>query len=61
MQTHTQVYSDLQPAANFLRLRGGGRHLTAAWAAIRGLGAAAEVLAWYFALSGINILLLLAR
>lgn len=56
-----QVYTDLEPAANFLRLRAAGRGLAAAWSAIRGLEAAVEVAAWYWALSGINILLLLAR
>jgi hypothetical protein len=55
------VYADLQPSANFLKLFGDGRGLSSAWAAIRGLEAAADLLAWYYSLSAISILLLLAR
>ncbi|GBF96992.1 polycystin cation channel family [Raphidocelis subcapitata] len=61
MELRYDVYADLQPTANFLKLFGDGRGLTAAWAAIRGLEAGADLLAWYFALSAISILLLLAR
>jgi antitoxin (DNA-binding transcriptional repressor) of toxin-antitoxin stability system len=57
----SQVYQDLQPTANFLHLAAAGRGLTAAWDAITRLDAAVNVVAWYYALSGINILLLLAR
>jgi hypothetical protein len=56
-----QVYEELEPTANFLHLSAGGRGLSAAWAAIMHLDAAVAVASWYYALSGINILLLLAR
>jgi len=61
MQLTYNVYSDLQPVANFLHLAAGGQGLSAAWRSIRGLEAAVNVVSWYYALSGINILLLLAR
>lgn len=55
------VYADLEPRANFLRLSAAGRGLSAAWGAVRALREAVGVASWYFALSGINVLLLLAR
>lgn len=55
------VYADLQPRANFLHLAAGGAGLRRAWSALRNLEAAVTVVSWYYALSGINILLLLAR
>ena len=61
MQLQYSVSADLQPSANFLRLAGAGGGLRSAWASLRGLEAAVALVAWYYALSGINILLLLAR
>lgn len=61
MALRYDVYADLEPAAYFLRLRAAGAGLAAAWRAVRALRGAVEVAAWYFALSGINVLLLLAR
>lgn len=63
MQLRYPVYEwdDLQPAAHFLRLGGGGEQLRAAWGTFAALRAAIGVLNWYYALNGINILLMIGR
>ena len=55
------MYTSLEPTADFLELANGGRNLAAAWDAITGLEAAMGLVSWYYSLSGISILLLLAR
>lgn len=50
-----------QPDANFLRLADNGAHLRAAGSAFAALRSAIGLLNWYFALNGINILLMIAR
>jgi hypothetical protein len=52
---------NLQPDAYFLKLAGNGQGLKEAWSAISNLQDAINVLSWYYALNGINILLLIAR
>ncbi|KAI8467677.1 MAG: hypothetical protein J3K34DRAFT_480735 [Monoraphidium minutum] len=61
MELRYNVYSDLAPTSNFLDLSGTGEGLASAWAALRGLEAAVSLVGWYYALSGINVLLLQAR
>lgn len=51
----------LQPDANFLRLRDAGSQLEGAWAAFAALRAGIGLLNWYYALNGVNILLMIAR
>ncbi|KXZ51016.1 hypothetical protein GPECTOR_14g257 [Gonium pectorale] len=55
------VYQDLAPDANFLALQDNGAHLTSANEAFSSLKELVDMLNWYFALNGINILLLIAR
>ncbi|EFJ46305.1 hypothetical protein VOLCADRAFT_93448 [Volvox carteri f. nagariensis] len=55
------VYNSLSPSANFLALNANGTQLIAANAAFSDLRELVDMLNWYFALNGINILLLIAR
>ncbi|KAL6749264.1 hypothetical protein V8C86DRAFT_2852326 [Haematococcus lacustris] len=55
------VYNSLQPQANFLALAAGGANLEAVNEDVLRLKALIDMLNWYFALNGINILLLIAR
>ncbi|GLC33126.1 hypothetical protein PLESTB_000367500 [Pleodorina starrii] len=55
------VYQRLSPDANFLALQDSGANLVAANAAFSDLRELVDMLNWYFALNGINILLLIAR
>lgn len=52
---------NLQPDAFFLKLADEGAGLQSAWSAIKRLTEAINLLSWYYALNGINILLLIAR
>ncbi|GLI64894.1 hypothetical protein VaNZ11_008286 [Volvox africanus] len=55
------VYESLTPKANYLALNATGANLTNANAAFSDLRELVDMLNWYFALNGINILLLIAR
>ena len=55
------VYSDLQAEAAFLRLNDNGVYLLQLQAAFANLQYLVNKLAWYYALNGINILLLIGR
>jgi len=55
------VYRAMEPAANYLALTNNGDGLTSAWRAFSDMDAAVNLLNWYFALNGINILMLIAR
>ncbi len=55
------AWDSLQPAAYFLKLRDNGAQLNGAWGAFQDLESSIAVLNWYYALHGINILLLIAR
>ncbi|GFR50551.1 hypothetical protein Agub_g12825 [Astrephomene gubernaculifera] len=55
------VYQSLSPDANFLALQDDGANLIAANTAFSDLRELVDMLNWYFALNGINILLLIAR
>ena len=55
------MYSDLQAEAAFLRLNHNGVYLLQLQAAFAKLQYLVNKLAWYYALNGINILLLIGR
>ncbi|GIL76287.1 hypothetical protein Vretimale_5865 [Volvox reticuliferus] len=55
------VYDSLTPQANYLALSANGANLINANAAFSDLRELVDMLNWYFALNGINILLLIAR
>uniref|UniRef100_A0A7S0NBN4 Polycystin cation channel PKD1/PKD2 domain-containing protein n=1 Tax=Chlamydomonas leiostraca TaxID=1034604 RepID=A0A7S0NBN4_9CHLO len=55
------VYADLTPPANFLALNKEGTEMVGAWEEMHDLKDLIDMLNWYFALNGINILLLIAR
>lgn len=55
------VYADLQAEAAFLRLNSSGAYLLQLQAAFAKLQYLVNKLAWYYALNGINILLLIGR
>ncbi|GIL44962.1 hypothetical protein Vafri_2402 [Volvox africanus] len=55
------VYESLTPKANYLALNEAGANLINANAAFSDLRELVDMLNWYFALNGINILLLIAR
>lgn len=55
------MYQDLQPQAYFLKLNANGAELSNAWDAFYNLDDAIVLLNSYYALNGINIILLIAR
>ena len=55
------MYADLQAEAAFLKLNGNGTYLLQLQAAFAKLQYLVNKLAWYYALNGINILLLIGR
>lgn len=55
------VYASLTPDANYLALNANGQNLEAAWDAFSSMDDLINILNWYYALNGINILLLIAR
>lgn len=54
------VYNDLNAAANYLALSPTSG-MDGLWSAYNSMVAGVDMLNWYFALNGINILLLIAR
>lgn len=55
------VYSDLNAQARILDLNGDGSELRNAYSAFSNLQFLVQTLSWYYALNGINILLVIAR
>ena len=55
------VYADLNAQARILRLNGDGSELSSAFSAFADLQNLVQTLSWYYALNGINILLVIAR
>jgi len=61
IQLRYDVYANLEPDANFLALANAGKGMNDSWSAFSDLRDLIDMLNWYFALNGINILLLIAR
>lgn len=55
------VYEDLNAQARIMRLNGDDSELNAAFSAFSSLQSLVQTLSWYYALNGINILLVIAR
>jgi hypothetical protein len=55
------VYKDLNDQARILQLNGDGSELNEAFKAFSSLQSLVQTLSWYYALNGINILLVIAR
>ena len=60
MDIRYDVYNNLQAQAYYLALAE-GNGMDAFWSSMNQMIAATNMLNWYFALNGINILLLIAR